>query len=126
MILTPYFIERTDNWVTLGIFLSSGGRQAWHIEPEKDKGILKILKDNGFPCDKLEKDSQVVLAKIDRTRLQIQDFYMWEEVDPETSEQDIWRSLKIPVALWSCQIFRENFYKSVNLPSGLETLLNKV
>jgi len=125
MILVPYFIERSDMWITLNIFLSSGGREAWHIEPEKDKAILKMLKENGFPVLNLEKTTQAIYAHIDKS-IDLSSFYTWTEVNPETSEDDVWRRLTMPVSLWSCPIFRENFFKAANLPLGVEAILNKV
>lgn len=124
MILVPYFIERKVNWINVNVFLSSGGRQAWHIDAEKDKAILKMLKENGFPVLKLEKDTHVY-AEVDNT-IDLSPFYTWDEVDPETSEEDVWRTLKIPVSLWTCPIFRESFFKEANLPLGVEAVLNKV
>jgi hypothetical protein len=124
MILVPYFIERTENWISVNVFLSAGGRQAWHIESDKDKAIIKMLKDNGFPILKLEKATHIY-AEIDKS-IDLSPFYSWAEVDPDTSEEDIWRTLHIPVSLWTCPIFRENFIKSANLPLGVEAILNKV
>lgn len=127
MILIPYFIERNDRWVTLGIFLSSGGREPWHIESkEKDKGILKMLKDNGFPLVILERLEGIVLAKLDYKNLDLQSFYTWDEVDPETSDHDVWRIIQIPVSLWSCSVFKDDFIKKCKLPSGMDILFNKV
>jgi hypothetical protein len=125
MILVPYFIKRNENWTTLNIFLSSGGRQVWHIESQKDKAILKMLKDNGFPVVKLEKVSELIYAEIDSS-IDLSSFYTWEEIDPETSEEDIWRTLTIPVALWTCPVFKEDYCKKVNLPPEIEKLLDKV
>jgi hypothetical protein len=125
MILVPYFIERAENWISVNVFLSSGGRQAWHIEPEKDRAILKMLKENGFPVEKLEKADSLVYAEVDRA-IDLSPFYTWDEVDPDTSEEDVWRTLHIPVSLWSCPVFRETYMKAATLPSGLESILTKV
>ena len=125
MILVPYFIERSDTWIKINIFLSSGGRGAWHIEPEKDKVILKMLKENGFPVLTLEKTAQGIFAHIDKS-IDLTPFYTWAEIDPDTSEEDVWRTLTVPVSLWSCPVFRENFFKGANLPLGVEAILNKV
>jgi hypothetical protein len=126
MILVPYFIERLDDWISVNIFLSSGGRELWNIDQEKDKQILKMLKENGFPVKTLEKKSGLIYAEIDRSKLDLSTFYTWDEIDPETSEEDVWRKLMIPVSLWSCPIFRESYVRGANLPMGLEYLLNKV
>lgn len=126
MILVPYFIERLDDWISVNIFLSSGGRELWNIDQEKDKQILKMLKDNGFPVLHLEKTPLVFYAEIDRSKLDLTTFYTWDEIDPETSEEDVWRKLIIPVSLWTCPVFRERFCISASLPTGLEYLLNKV
>lgn len=126
MLLVPYFIERRENWISVNIFLSSGGRHAWDIGSEKDKAILKLLKENGFPVKPLEKTGNIICAEVDRPKLDITPFYTWDEVDPETSEEDIWRTLHIPVSLWSCPVFRELYVRGANLPLGVEAILNKV
>jgi hypothetical protein len=126
MILVPYFIERTENWIRVNIFLSSGGKQAWHIEPQKDKAILNMLKENGFPVKTLEKADIACYAQVDRTKLDLSPFYTWDEVEPDTSDEDVWRTLTIPVSLWTCSVFRENFLKAANLPLGVDPILNKV
>ena len=126
MILVPYFIERTEDWIHVNVFLSSGGRQAWHIESQKEKDVLKLLKENGFPVRTLEKTKLIYYADIDRANLDLNAFYTWEEVDPDTSEEDFWKKLTIPVSLWTCPVFRENFLKSANLPIGVDAILNKV
>jgi hypothetical protein len=126
MILLPYFIEKTENWILVNVFLSNGGRQAWHIESQKDKDILKMLKDNGFPVKTLNKKNGVYYAIIDNSKIDLTSFYSWEEVNPDTSEEDVWRTLTIPVSLWSCPIFRENFCKNANLPLEIHPLLDMV
>jgi hypothetical protein len=126
MILVPYFIERHDDWVYLNVFLSSGGREVWNIDKQSDKKVLAMLKDNGFPVLHLEKTPLVFYAEIDRTKLDLGAFYTWDEIDPETSEEDVWRKLMRPLSLWSCPVFREKFCISASLPTGLEYLLNKV
>jgi hypothetical protein len=126
MILVPYFIKRTDDWIMLSIFLSLGGRQGWHIEPGTDKVILNMLKENGFPVKTLEKTSNLILAHVDSSKINLSSFYTWEEINPQTSEEDIWRTLKIPVSLWSCDVFRENFIKLANLPEYIDLLFTKV
>jgi hypothetical protein len=126
MILLPYFIERHEHWIYVNVFLSSGGRHAWHIDLEKDKVILKMLKDNGFPVVKLEKTTNVYYAEIDKNNMDLNSFYNWNEVCPDTSDEDVWRTLTIPVSLWTCPIFKENFFINAKLPLGVETILNKV
>ena len=126
MILLPYFVEKTENWIFVNVFLSNGGRQAWHIESQKDKDILKMLKDNGFPVNTLNKKNGVYYAITDKSKLDLTSFYTWEEVNPEASEEDVWRKLTIPVSLWSCPIFRENFCKNANLPLEIQGVLDMV
>ena len=117
MLLVPFFVERTDeNWLTLGIFLSSGGREIWSVDGS-DKEILEILRENGFPVLQLEKQSDVLYVNIDRAKLDLDAFYTWDEIDPDKSHEDVWRTFKIPSALWSCEVFKEQFFTCANLPT---------
>jgi hypothetical protein len=119
MFLIPYFIDSSNpNWFKVNVFLCSGGRQIWSVEA-KDKVILKMLKDNGFPVLHLKKDQDYIFACIDHAKLHLSDFYTWSEVDPLSSEEDVWRTFLIPSALWTCPVFRDDFMKSSALPSVL-------
>lgn len=124
MILAPYFWNTSDsNWFKLGIFLCSGGRELWSVDNDKDKAILKMLKENGFPVLELKKHTNIVLASID-PKANLSEFYMWDEIDPAKAKEDVWRVYTIPSALWTCPVFREYFWKSSGLPSMLSTTLN--
>ena len=118
MLLVPFFWDTSNTeWFKLGIFLTSGGREGWTIEDgQKDKQVLKMLTDNDFPVVKLEKKSDVLYARVDSAKLNISLFYTWEEVDPISSEEDVWRTFLIPRALWTCPVFKENFLKFSELP----------
>jgi hypothetical protein len=119
MLLAPFFLEKTNpNWLTLGIFLSSGGRDIWSVDGS-DKEILEILRENGFPVLRVEKQSDVLYVNIDRPKLELDAFYIWDEIDPDKSQEDIWRTFNIPLALWSCEIFKEQFFTCANLPTPL-------
>jgi len=122
MILIPYFIDyRNQNWIKFGVFLSSGGRETWSIEDKTEKKITKILKDNGFPLSELNIQNGVIYAKIDYEKLNLTEFYTWEEVDPKTSNEDTWRILSIPKSLWTCPVFKEKFWISANLPIPIQS-----
>jgi len=122
MILIPYFIDyRNQNWIKFGVFLSSGGRETWSIEDKTEKKITKILKDNGFPLSELNIQNGVIYAKIDYEKLNLTEFYTWEEVDPKTSNEDTWRILSIPKSLWTCPVFKEKFWISANLPIHIQS-----
>ena len=121
MILAPYFWDSSDpNWFRLGIFLCAGGREMWQVDnKEKDKAILKMLKDNGFPVISMQKQSDVLYAQID-PKANLSEFYFWDEIDPKTSCEDVWRTFQIPKSLWTCPIFREYLWKTVNFPVKLD------
>ena len=117
MRLVPYFHTTDLNWITLGIFLSEGGRSTWEIEnTDTETDIRALLKDNGFPILNIDKKAEAVYAKIDETSIKMDDFYLWTEINPKTSENDVWRTLSIPVALWTCPVFKEQFWRSAALP----------
>jgi hypothetical protein len=118
MILVPYFWDTANpNWTTLGVFLSSGGKEAWDLDDsETDAEIMSQLLENGFPVTDLTHVDNIVYARIDLTRLKMDHFYHWSEVNYKSSEEDVWRTFKIPNALWSCTVFKEHFWKSAALP----------
>ena len=118
MILIPYFLDlKSPDWMRLGLFLCEGGRSAWYIDDtDTDKALKKMLLENGFPVENLERVNGTVYAKIAHSGLKMSDFYMWHEVDPKTSEHDVWRIFNVPTALWSCPVFKEHFWKTANLP----------
>ena len=106
-----------QNWIRLGLFLCTGGRSAWSIDDtDTDVQITEMLLENGFPVTKLHRTKTITYAEIDYSRLNMKNFYTWDEIQPRTSEEDVWRILKIPVALWSCPVFKEHFWKSASLP----------
>jgi hypothetical protein len=123
MILAPYFWDSSDpNWLKLGIFLCAGG-EMWQIDTkEKDKAILKMLKENGFPVLELKRQSDILYAQVD-PKANLSEFYFWDEIDPKKSDSDVWRTFQIPKALWPCPIFREHFWKSAGLTPVLSSAL---
>lgn len=120
MILLPYFIDTSNqSWTKLNLFLTEGGRGFWQTD-ETEKQVKKMLKDNGFPLVSLKKEQDVMYASIDKTKMNISDFYQWSELeDPSKSEDDVWRTFIIPTALWSCPVFKQEFWRSTGLPSVL-------
>jgi hypothetical protein len=120
MILLPYFIDTSNpNWLKLNLFLSDGGKTFWHTD-DTEKQVKKMLKENGFPLISLKVEQGVMYANIDRTKLNISDFYQWSEVtDIQSSDDDVWRTFLIPTALWSCPIFKQEFWASTGLPPVL-------
>ena len=127
MILIPFFLNPSNpNWTKFGIFLCEGGRSLWSVD---DKATLaatkKLLKENGFPVLNIKKSDGILYAEIDYLTMKIDDFYIWNDI-PLGSEQDVWRILEIPTALWSCPVFKEHFCKLSNLPdSALKPLLTR-
>jgi len=117
MILLPYFIDTSNpNWTKLNLFLSEGGKGFWHTD-DTEKQVMKMLKENGFPLISLKTEQGVMYANIDSTNLNMSEFYQWSELaDPQTSQEDIWRTFLIPNSLWSCSVFKQEFWQSTGLP----------
>jgi hypothetical protein len=127
MLLIPYFKDITNpNWLQLSLFLCEGGNSIWSIPDDMtDKEIKELLKDNGFPVVKLEHHDSTIYALIDRSKLSMSDFYQWDEINPNavSESKDVWRSLQIPLALLSCPVFKEHFWKSARIPCCVTTLV---
>ena len=116
--LIPYFKNESSNWIHLNLFLCEGGRSVWSLEESQksDSDIKAMLAENGFPVLSLRCNGSIVYAEIDRESLKLSDFYQWAEVDPSLSTSDVWRTLSIPKALWSCPVFKEHFWLEAKLP----------
>jgi len=81
-----------------------------------------MLKENGFPLLSIKKEQGVMYANIDSTKLNMSEFYQWSELeDPAKSEDDVWKTFLIPTALWSCDVFKQEFWASTGLPPLLTT-----
>lgn len=112
MLLIPFFWDKSKEWMRLGVFLCTGGREFWSVDDgDTDADIKEMLKDNGFPVISLNHKDGAVFAEIDPS-IDLKNFYLWSEVDPKTSENDLWRIYNIPRALWPCKVFRDSFWKT--------------
>lgn len=114
----------------LGIFLCDGGRSIWEVDDAStDSDIKTLLEGNGLPVLSITRNNTTVYAKIDRATLRLDEFYTWNEVDPKTSTLDVWRIMQIPTGLWSCSVFRGEFWNSIErLKSnheGIDRLLDE-
>ena len=126
MILVPYFRDTSNpNWTKYGIFLCDGGSSLWSVEDKATlASVKKLLKENDFPLVNLKKVDGILYAEIDSAKLNLDNFYLWSEV-PLGSEQDVWRILHVPTALWSCPVFNEHYVKETGLPMcALKPLLS--
>jgi hypothetical protein len=125
MILIPYFWNTTNpNWTKFGLFLCNNGTEAWTInETDTDNEITKTLLENGFPVTTLKHDGHRVYANIDYTRMKMENFYLWDEIDPKTTSdpKDVWRIFNIPIALWCCPVFKDQYWKTSSLDPDLTT-----
>lgn len=115
MILLPYFIDTSNqSWTKLNLFLTDGGRGFWQTD-ETEKQVKKMLKDNGFAVINTFTENGVMYAEVDQNKIQMSEFYTWDEVNPETSTEDVWRTYLIPASLRSCPIFQREFWTSTGL-----------
>ena len=115
MILLPYFIDTSNqSWTKLNLFLTEGGRGFWQTD-ETEKQVKKTLKDNGFAVINTFTENGVMYAEVDQNKIQMSEFYTWDEVNPETSTEDVWRTYLIPASLRSCPIFQREFWTSTGL-----------
>lgn len=124
MILIPYFWKTDVNWATFGIFLCEGGRSLWSVEDKTTiAAAKKMLMGNGFPVVQITKTNGVLYAEIS-PNLNMAEYYLWSEMTPG-SEEDMWRTFRIPMALWPCPVFKEVFCRETKLPEvALAPLMN--
>ena len=123
MILIPFFKDtQNPNWLKMGVFLCSGGREFWTVDGT-DSEISEMLLENGFPVLKIERSGDTVYAEIDASRLKLQNFYLWSEVDHTTATEDVWRIYTIPTSLWTCSIFKEHFWKTSGIQAFSQHLI---
>jgi len=80
-----------------------------------DAEINTLLTDNGFPVKKLNRTSTAVFVEIDHENMKLDDFYLWSDIDPKKSNEDVWRIYNIPRPLWSCAVFKEHFWKTSDI-----------
>ena len=129
MILVPFFWDTSDEtWIQFGVFLCSGGRQFWSIDDtDTDEQVKAMMEDNGFPVVEIRRTPVGVFVEVDHASIKLSNFYMWTEIDPKVSEEDVWRIYKIPVALWSDPVFKEHRWKTsgvLPLSEGFSNIAN--
>jgi len=131
MLLIPFFWDTDDKkgWIKFGVFLCSAGREIWSVDDaSKDSDIKSMLEENGFPVIKITRMPSATFVHIDHSKLKLSDFYLWSEVDPDKSEEDVWRIYAIPQALWNCEVFKEHFWKTSDIlpySAGFSTLVSE-
>jgi hypothetical protein len=118
MLLIPFSwdTDSKNGWIKFGVFLCSAGREIWSVDDTSTDADMKdLLEANGFPVLKITRMPTAVFAYIDHTTLKLNDFYLWSEVDPSKSQEDVWRIYNIPRALWTCEVFKEHFWKTSDI-----------
>ena len=116
MYLIPYFWDTSNpDWYRLGFFLLEGGRSLWLVDDEISEAELEaMLLENGFPVTGFTRDTDNrIFAEIDPARLNLAAFYRWNEVNPATAEEDVWREFEVPRQFWNCPIFQLHFWKDL-------------
>ena len=109
MILIPFFLDLTHP-IRIGVFQSEGGRSFWQIgDTHSHFTILALLIENGFPVVSLETIGQIVYARIDHTQLKLNDFFLLSDVDPKTSDKDVWQIFRISSRQWITKKFKQWF-----------------
>ena len=117
MDLIPVFCKKDshqESWMELGFFLTEGGRSMWKVDSKlSETEIKQLLETNDLPVKKIHKHSTTWIVEIDIVNLQLELFYTWDEINPEISDLDVWKIIKDPQILWSCSVFRNEFWKSM-------------
>ena len=117
MDLIPVFCKKDlnpESWMELGFFLTEGGRSTWKVDSKlSETEIKQLLETNDLPVKKIHKHSNACIVEIDIGKLQLDLFYTWDEINPEVSDLDVWKIIKVPQILWSCSVFRNEFWKSM-------------
>ena len=94
-------------------------------DTDTDKNIKDMLAENGFPLIRITRSQGVVFAEIDHVSLDLKQFYLWNEVDPQKSEEDVWRIYRVPSQLWICPVFKKQFWDTSGLMQEVISVLSK-
>ena len=116
MYLIPYFWDPGTEWCRLGFFLLEGGRSLWLVDDTTSEAELEAMHlENGFPVIGFTRDTgNRIFAQIDPARLHMSAFYRWDEINPATAQEDVWREFEVPRQFWNCPIFQLHFWKDLH------------
>lgn len=90
-----------------------GGRALWDIGTYDPK---TILVESGFPLRGVHIQGDQIWAEIDSASLDFTEFYTWDEVDPDTATQDLWKFILAPSDLWSDPVFQQHIWVQFKHP----------
>ena len=113
MLVIPYFFNKSNK--QFGIFLSEGGRSIWSVDDTMTHTeLIEMLNDNGFPLSTVEYINGNIYVIVNYEELKLDNFFLLSEVDPLTSDKDVWRLFSIPEELLKSEEFKSflknNFY----------------
>ena len=116
MLVIPCFFSKSKK--QFGIFLSEGGRSLWSVDDNTThKEFVEILNDNGFPFKSMQNIGGIIYVTVNYDELKLTDFYLWSEVDPLTTDKDVWRIFSIPDELLKSEKIKSFFYNNFYLNS---------
>ena len=97
--LVPYILRKkqTDTLTIykFSVFLTNGGKGLWDLS--QGENPEQTLAENGFVVESLYETDEIVYAKIDEAKTNMNSFYTWTE----TKKEDCWRIFHLCVDLTS-------------------------
>jgi len=131
MKLIPFVIKQKEsarvNTSIVQFFLTEGGKDVWEIGTISSLKTIQeeFLEPNGFACESLQKEGDFVFAKLDPARMNLNDFYTWEELQVDKKKEDCFRTFffceeKLTQKDWFfSELLQTPFEKTPTSPSAL-------
>jgi hypothetical protein len=97
MKILPFFLQERHSHLKqtrLCVFLAHAGKALWSIEETLTESQLmeEYLKPNGIPSKRIVLIGSLALVEIDLEKINLPEFYTWEEALSHPQKPECWRS----------------------------------
>jgi hypothetical protein len=100
MKLIPYFWKQKNQskfrFTSLSVFMSHAGKSIWCSDESGTLSKQTILEDycepNGFVVKSIHLDKDTAYIEVDAEKMNLSDFYTWEEALQKPGKPECWRS----------------------------------
>lgn len=97
MKVIPFFLKQKQgqlSMMNLCLFLANAGKSFWRTEEEsvnQRELVEEYLEPNGFCIDAIHFEKDTVFIKVDPSKMNLNDFYTWEEAMKNPQKPECWR-----------------------------------